>query len=102
MTALVPINQARLWCMALTHKGDFMSFQEVWDELIDKRNNKLNDSDWTQMPDSPLSDVKKQEWAVYRQLLRDITKNWDEDVDKNTVNPGDSGVANIWPTKPLK
>lgn len=30
-------------------------------------------SDWTQLPDVPLSVEKKAEWAVYRQVLRDIT-----------------------------
>ena len=37
------------------------------------RNMLLRDSDWTQMPDSPLSDSKKAEWATYRQKLRDFT-----------------------------
>ena len=35
----------------------------------------LMESDWTQMPDSPLSDSKKDEWATNKQKLRDITKN---------------------------
>lgn len=38
------------------------------------RNRKLKNSDWTQANDSPLSDVKKKEWATYRQALRDLTK----------------------------
>tara|TARA_R100001082_G_C4353706_1_gene155789 strand:- start:788 stop:1006 length:219 start_codon:yes stop_codon:yes gene_type:complete len=38
------------------------------------RNKKLVDSDWTQSPDSPLSEEKKKEWATYRQALRDLTK----------------------------
>ena len=33
----------------------------------------LQDSDWTQRPDSPLSEEKKTEWQTYRQALRDIT-----------------------------
>lgn len=32
----------------------------------------LNLSDWTQLPDSPLSEEKKQQWNVYRQALRDL------------------------------
>jgi|TARA_R100001460_G_scaffold84318_1_gene125571 hypothetical protein len=39
-----------------------------------RRNRKLADSDWTQAPDSPLSETKKAEWATYRQALRDLTK----------------------------
>ena len=34
-----------------------------------KRNEKLQTSDWTQMPDVVLSN--KEEWATYRQELRD-------------------------------
>lgn len=37
-----------------------------------ERNILLSQSDWTQMPDSPLSDEKKTEWATYRQELRDL------------------------------
>lgn len=37
------------------------------------RNELLARSDWTQLPDSPLSDTKKTEWQAYRQSLRDIT-----------------------------
>tara|TARA_Y100001937_G_scaffold128400_1_gene204433 strand:- start:5460 stop:5933 length:474 start_codon:yes stop_codon:yes gene_type:complete len=37
------------------------------------RNDLLQASDWTQMPDSPLSNSKKTEWATYRQKLRDFT-----------------------------
>ena len=36
------------------------------------RNGLLAMCDWTQMPDSPLSDEKKAEWATYRQELRDM------------------------------
>ena len=36
------------------------------------RNAKLAKSDWTQVPDSPLSDSKKTEWQTYRQALRDM------------------------------
>ena len=40
-----------------------------------QRENLLKESDWTQMPDSPLSESKKTEWATYRQVLRDLPKN---------------------------
>ena len=36
----------------------------------------LAQSDWTQMPDSPLSTQKKTEWATYRQALRDFPAGW--------------------------
>ena len=64
---------------------------EDWDFFNrDKRNHELLMSDWTQVPDSPLSDSKKAEWATFRQAMRDITthSNWPnlEDAD--------------WPTPP--
>ena len=40
----------------------------------------LNNSDWTVMPDSPLSDSKKVEWTTYRQQLRDITNGIDTEA----------------------
>lgn len=39
-------------------------------EVIQKRNSLLQNSDWSQLPDSP---VDKESWKVYRQALRDIT-----------------------------
>ena len=37
-----------------------------------KRDRALIESDWTQLPTSPLSDAKKAEWEIYRQALRDF------------------------------
>ena len=44
----------------------------VLEILRNKRNELLTQSDWTQVNDCPLSDSKKQEWATYRQELRDL------------------------------
>lgn len=41
-------------------------------KLRTKRDVMLQASDWTQMPDSALTDSKKAEWATYRQALRDL------------------------------
>jgi hypothetical protein len=38
-----------------------------------KRDALLAASDWTQLPDSPLSADARAAWATYRQALRDIT-----------------------------
>ena len=38
-----------------------------------ERNSRIAACDWTQLGDSPLTSTKKQEWAAYRQALRDIT-----------------------------
>ncbi|MBR4126200.1 MAG: phage tail assembly chaperone [Alphaproteobacteria bacterium] len=39
-----------------------------------KRNRLLSESDWTQTLDVPLTAEDREEWALYRQELRDITK----------------------------
>lgn len=38
--------------------------------MIDARNRLLQLCDWTQLPDAPIAN--KQEWAAYRQALRDV------------------------------
>jgi len=59
-----------------------------WIEIRERRNRLLFESDWTQLPDSPLSEEKRQEWRIYRQELRDIT---------NYTSPDEV----IWPNEPL-
>ena len=44
-------------------------------DVRDERGNLLNTSDWTVLPDSPLSDSKIAEWKTYRQTLRDLPAN---------------------------
>jgi hypothetical protein len=43
----------------------------------------LAKSDWTQLPDSPLSPELKQAWADYRQALRDVPQQpgWPETIN---------------------
>jgi len=43
------------------------------------RDEALSSSDWTQMPDSPLSADDKTAWANYRTYLRDLPANTDSD-----------------------
>ena len=56
-----------------------------------KRDALLTESDWTQVNDSPLSDVKKEEWATYRQELRDLPSS-----HQSTTNFDDV----VFPTQP--
>ena len=49
-----------------------------------QRNMLLGTTDWTQLPDSPLTDAKKAEWATYRQQLRDMMSSY-TDSESNTV-----------------
>jgi hypothetical protein len=68
---------------------------ESW-ELTDEQAGTINreirlellvSCDWTQLPDSPLTDTKKSEWATYRQQLRDLDM---------TLNPN----SIVWPVEP--
>jgi len=49
---------------------DFLKQQE---KINFKRNLMLLNSDWTQIPNNPLSVNQQELWATYRQQLRDIT-----------------------------
>lgn len=45
-----------------------------WESVRALRNTKLENCDWTQLPDAPVDGVA---WAAYRQELRDITTQTD-------------------------
>ena len=47
----------------------------AWIDVRATRSRLLASSDWTQLPDVPLS--TKEAWAAYRQALRDITNQTD-------------------------
>lgn len=49
----------------------------AWLEFRKLRDGKLADSDWTQIPDSPLNEEQKAAWAEYRQALRDLPDSYD-------------------------
>jgi len=61
-----------------------------------KRNKLLQQSDWTQGADSPLTAEKKAEWATYRQGLRDLLNTHNE----TTIQNWEQYDAIPWPTKP--
>jgi hypothetical protein len=73
---------------------DYTTKQWVLDEnlaiadVTQKRNDLLYASDWTQIPNNPLTTEQQAVWATYRQELRDI--------------PAQSGYPFnvIWPTPP--
>jgi len=54
-----------------------------------KRNELLTESDWTQLADAPLNPGQIQQWRVYRQVLRDLPAS---------VNAPDQAID--WPTQP--
>lgn len=71
-------NQSMQW---IPHEN----YEVMWAGVKEQRNVLLKESDWTQLPDVPLT--TKEAWAAYRQQLRDIT--------------GQPDPFNItWPTPP--
>mgnify|MGYP001065788949 FL=1 len=62
-------------------------------DILDLRNKKLSDTDWTRLDDNNLDDVTRDAWKEYRQKLRDLPKNipYGENVDSSQF---------IWPTPP--
>ena len=56
-----------------------------WPIVRTERNQLLQASDWTQLPDVPLT--TKEAWAAYRQALRDVT-----------LQPDPFNI--VWPTPP--
>ena len=51
-----------------------LEYEKLAKEVRLKRDELLNETDWTQVTDTVLSLVKQEEYKVYRQQLRDITK----------------------------
>jgi hypothetical protein len=60
-------------------------------DMLTERNKQLSASDWTQIPDSPITDEQKQLWQTYRQALRDFP---------NTYTGGPNDWQASFPTKP--
>lgn len=50
----------------------------AWNELRAQRDGQLAASDYTQLPDVPLTASGIAEWATYRQTLRDLPANTSE------------------------
>jgi hypothetical protein len=44
-----------------------------WESVRVEQKYKLEDSDWTVLPDVPMEESLRNQWKVYRQELRDIT-----------------------------
>lgn len=47
-----------------------------WADLLNDRNILLAESDWTVLPDSPLSFIEKMKWKRYRKELRDFPETY--------------------------
>ena len=60
----------------------------AWAALRAERDGRLAATDWTQLPDAPLTVEQVAAWRTYRQQLRDLPAN--------TADPRNP----IWPTRP--
>jgi len=67
------------------------TYPEAMAELRLERDARLNWSDWTQLPDVPLTPAAVAQWRAYRKALRD--------VPEAVQAQGWSGVVS-WPTPP--
>ena len=72
--------------------ADQIQHDRVLLQVRQRRNQLLNQTDWTQVVDSPLSPVQKHTWSLYRARLRQITDTLPELMkDYSEVE---------WPEKP--
>lgn len=78
--------------LATWENGEWVCSKETFLTLVrPERDKKLFLSDWTQMPDSPLTTEEKLQWARYRQALRDFP---------STINIERSLEHLQWPPQP--
>lgn len=45
----------------------------------------LKSTDWTQLPDSPLSDADKEKYRVFRQKVRDLPAKYNDDTKLDEI-----------------
>ena len=84
-----PVLNEGVWSVGWTIRSwSQEELDEAEENIRDQRDELLSSCDWTQIPDSPLSDIVKDEWKVYRQALRDIPNL--EEFPTNIT----------WPTEP--
>jgi len=53
----------------------------TWEEIRQKRDYLLKQTDWTQLADTPLDEYEKETYEAYRQELRDIPQNFENAED---------------------
>ena len=83
------------WTTTTNYAGGSASAEKLL-ELREQRNMLLQECDWTQSPDSPLSSDKKTEWETYRQALRDLPSSASPKLSDDGLS-----ITNVtYPTKP--
>lgn len=89
----------QIYCWALNTTNEQAKTQEqLVQALREMRDVLLKESDWTQMPDCPLSEEIKNDWRIWRQEMRDITSTVSYPLE-NTVQlpiPPETGRPLSW------
>jgi hypothetical protein len=70
----LPPKPSNQYIFDYTTKEWIIDIQGLEIAIIQQRDYLLVQSDWTQLPDVPLTPEQKQEWSIYRQELRNVTK----------------------------
>jgi hypothetical protein len=70
----IPTKPSKYSIFDYTTKQWVLDENQAISDVVQKRNTLLYASDWTQIPNNPLSVALQAEWATYRQELRDISK----------------------------
>ena len=90
-TAKITREQNGTYTFTLDNEAVEARNRYLLQDMITERNKQLTASDWTQIPDSPITDEEKQLWRTYRQALRDFP---------NTYIGGPNDWQTSFPTKP--
>ena len=79
-TAVVPVTNAHeiLALIDAPAAAGAPPFSSGWDYVLAERTRLLELSDWTQLPDSELTEERVTAWRVYRKALREITKHYSD------------------------
>ena len=80
---VLPVPEGEL-DMEFTIEG--LPDEVVWPTIRSRRDVLIAKTDWTQLPDVPLT--TKEAWATYRQALRDITQQPDPHYISWPIPPG--------------
>ena len=81
----------------LNTKLSEMNAAEPMRQLREIRNQKLAETDWTQLKDVDLDIIRERDWNNYRQALRDLPNKSNPKLDSRGI----LDVSSVtWPTKP--
>ncbi len=63
------------------HEQPRLTERSKWTLIRQKRNRLLAECDWTQVPDAPLDEKRREAWQQYRQALREIPQRFERADD---------------------